>query len=105
MTRTRSKLLVASRALVGVALVATACGPPPGVRPPSGGPTAVPTTLFTAPPHLYRETPLNGWSHNGTAYSVDIAGNNVGKQFEVDLVERIEKRFKDEVVSLAFRVR
>jgi hypothetical protein len=35
----------------------------------------------------------------------DVAGNNIGKQFEVDLVERIEKRFKDEVVSLAFQVR
>ena len=35
------------------------------------------TTLFTTPPHLYRETPLNGWSHDGTAYSVDIASNIV----------------------------
>lgn len=88
MTRRTTKLLVPAGLLSGALLVA-ACGPP-RVVPPGGGPggtpatTPPPTTIFTAPPHLYAEMPLNGWSHDGTAYAVDIAGNNVfvGGEFD-----------------------
>jgi outer membrane protein assembly factor BamB len=72
--------------LVGVALVAAACGPP-RVVPPGSTPTAPAgptTTLFTSPPHLYAQTPLNGWGQDGIANSVDIAGNIVfvGGEFD-----------------------
>jgi hypothetical protein len=83
-TRRTSKLLVPAGVLVGVALVAVACGPPK-VDPPGGTTTTTSTTttstttttLFTSPPHLYAQTPLNGWGQDGIANSVDIQGNTV----------------------------
>jgi len=35
----------------------------------------------------------------------DLAGNNIGKAFEVDLFERVQRRFTNEVVRLSFEVR
>jgi hypothetical protein len=34
----------------------------------------------------------------------DLAGNNIGKAFEVDLFERVERRFQDGVIALRFEV-
>jgi hypothetical protein len=89
--------------LVGLALIAAACGPPK-VTPPGGGPPATggpTTTLYTTPPHLYRETPLNGWSHNGTAYSVDIAHNTVFVGGEFDEARKGNQRApRDNVMAV-----
>jgi hypothetical protein len=35
----------------------------------------------------------------------DLAGNNIGKAFEVDLFEGVQRRFTNEVVKLSFEVR
>ena len=35
----------------------------------------------------------------------DLAGNNVGKAFEVDLLEPVQRRFTNQVVRLPFEVR
>lgn len=35
----------------------------------------------------------------------DLAGNNIGKPFEVDLVERVQPRLTNSAVKLAFEVR
>jgi outer membrane protein assembly factor BamB len=92
----RSRFVTKRAAFAGLTIVAVmaaaACGPPPA-PPPLGGstvptsaggttPTAPTTTTTTTtivpgPPHLYSENPHNGWSHNGTVYAVDIAGQNV----------------------------
>ena len=34
----------------------------------------------------------------------DLAGNNIGKAFEVDLFERVERQFQDGVIALPFEV-
>ncbi|HET9600824.1 MAG TPA: PQQ-binding-like beta-propeller repeat protein [Acidimicrobiales bacterium] len=85
-----SKLRVLVPAALVTVMALAACVPPP--TPPSGGstvptsaggttaptaPTTTTTTIVPGPPHLYSENPHNGWSHNGTAYAVDIAGHNV----------------------------
>ena len=88
--RTVSKLRVLVPAALVTVTALAACVPPPD--PPPGGstvpttaggttaptaPTTTTTTIVPGPPHLYAERPLDGWSHNGTVYSVDIAGHNV----------------------------
>jgi hypothetical protein len=35
----------------------------------------------------------------------DLAGNNIGKAFEVDLMEPIQRRFTNQVVRVSFEVR
>jgi hypothetical protein len=35
----------------------------------------------------------------------DVAGNNIGKPFEVDLFEGVQRRFSNSTVSLAFKVK
>jgi len=35
----------------------------------------------------------------------DLAGNNIGKAFEVDLMEGVQRRFTNQVVRLSFEVR
>ena len=81
-------MIVIPVGILAVALLATACVPPPPPPPPGGGggggggtpagPTVPPTTtIVPGPPHLYSENPFNGWGHDGIAYSVDIAGQNV----------------------------
>ena len=35
----------------------------------------------------------------------DLAGNNIGKAFEVDVLEKIERRFTNETVRLSFEIR
>ena len=92
MTRRTTKLLVPAGLLAGALLGG-------GLRAAAGRPArwhdhdhdvddTTTTTVFTSPPHLYAEMPLNGWSHDGTAYSVDIAGNTVFVGGEFDAAEK-----------------
>jgi len=55
-------------------------------------------------------TPREPWSTGQHQLQVqntieDLAGNNIGKAFEVDLFEGIQRRFTNEVVKLSFEVR
>jgi hypothetical protein len=54
-------------------------------------------------------TPRHAW-HNGS-YQLqvqntieDLAGNNIGKAFEVDLFESVQRRFTNQVMNLSFTV-
>ena len=54
--------------------------------------------------------PARSWSRGLHALSVqttieDLAGNNIGKAFEVDLFEPVQRRFTNSVVRLPFEVR
>jgi hypothetical protein len=55
-------------------------------------------------------TPKNPWPRGGQAVLVqktieDLCGNNIGKAFEVDLFESVQRRFTNETVRLPFEVR
>ncbi len=55
-------------------------------------------------------TPRKPWSTGQHQLQVqntieDLAGNNIGKAFEVDLFQGIQRRFTNEVVKLSFEVR
>jgi hypothetical protein len=55
-------------------------------------------------------TPLQSWTAGSHQLQVentieDLAGNNIGKAFEVDLFEGVQRRFTAEVVKLSFEVR
>jgi hypothetical protein len=55
-------------------------------------------------------TPNESWTAGGYHLQVqntieDLAGNNIGKAFEVDLFEGVQRRFTNAVVKLSFDVR
>jgi hypothetical protein len=55
-------------------------------------------------------TPQKAWAAGSHQLQVqntieDLAGNNVGKAFEVDLFESVQRRFTNQVVKLSFEVR
>jgi hypothetical protein len=55
-------------------------------------------------------TPATAWSPGAYRVSVqttieDLAGNNIGKPFEVDLFEGVQRRLTNETVALPFEVR
>jgi hypothetical protein len=55
-------------------------------------------------------TPREAWTAGTHQLQVqnnieDLAGNNIGKAFEVDLLEPIQRRFTNQVVKLLFEVR
>jgi len=55
-------------------------------------------------------TPQESWAPGQHQLQVqntieDLAGNNIGKAFEVDLFEGVQRRFTNTVVNLAFEVR
>jgi hypothetical protein len=55
-------------------------------------------------------TPQESWKAGQLQLQVqntieDLAGNNIGKAFEVDLFEGVQRRFTNEVVKLSFEVR
>jgi hypothetical protein len=54
-------------------------------------------------------TPEQPWSDTGPVLKVDtaledLAGNKVGRPFEVDLFDRVSRRVEREVISLPLRV-
>ena len=58
----------------------------------------------------WRFAPREPWSAGQHQLQVqntieDLAGNNIGKAFEVDLFEGVQRRFTNEVVKLSFEVR
>ncbi len=55
-------------------------------------------------------TPEKSWTAGSYQLQVqttieDLAGNNIGKPFEVDLFEGVEKRIKNETVSIPFEIK
>lgn len=55
-------------------------------------------------------TPEKSWSAGSYQLQVqttieDLAGNNIGKPFEVDLFEGVEKRIKNEAVNISFEIK
>lgn len=60
--------------------------------------------------HRWTFTPQEPWSAGQHQLQVqntieDLAGNNVGKAFEVDLFEGVQRRFTNSVLRLSFEVR
>jgi hypothetical protein len=58
----------------------------------------------------WRFTPQRAWAVGAHQLQVqttieDLAGNNIGKAFEVDLFESVQRRFTNQVVELTFEVR
>ena len=58
----------------------------------------------------WRFTPRDAWTPGSHQLQVqnnieDLAGNNIGKAFEVDLLEPVQRRFTNQVVRLSFEVR
>ena len=59
---------------------------------------------------LWGFTPQESWKTGHYELHVqntieDLAGNNIGKAFEVDLFEGVQRRFTNAVVKLSFEVR
>jgi len=59
---------------------------------------------------LWGFTPQESWKAGHYQLQVqntieDLAGNNIGKAFEVDLFEGVQRRFTNAVVKLPFEVR
>jgi hypothetical protein len=55
-------------------------------------------------------TPQKAWAAGAHQLQVqntieDLAGNNIGKAFEVDVFENVQRRFTNQVVKLSFEVR
>jgi hypothetical protein len=55
-------------------------------------------------------TPRESWTAGPHQLQVpntieDLAGNNIGKTFEVDLREGMQRRFTNQVVKLSFEIR
>jgi hypothetical protein len=55
-------------------------------------------------------TPRESWSPGSHQLQIqntieDLAGNNIGKAFEVDLFEGVQRRFTNSVVKLSFEIR
>jgi hypothetical protein len=55
-------------------------------------------------------TPQKSWSAGQHQLQVqntieDLAGNNIGKAFEVDLFESVQRRFTNQVLKLTFEIR
>ena len=55
-------------------------------------------------------TPADSWKSGAHHVLVqttieDLAGNNIGKRFEVDLFEPVQRRFTNSIVKIAFEVK
>ena len=55
-------------------------------------------------------TPQDSWNTGPHQLQVqntieDLAGNNIGKAFEVDLFKGVQRRFTNQVVKISFEVR
>ena len=58
----------------------------------------------------WKFTPAEAWRRGPHALQVqttieDLAGNNIGKAFEVDLFENVQRRFTNSTIRLPFAVR
>ena len=77
--------------------------------PPTGRSVAGEVTLLDHE-RRWRFTPARPWTSGGYTVQVettleDLAGNNIGKPFEVDLFEGVQRRITNSVVQLSFQIR
>ena len=68
------------------------------------------TSALSDQERLWSFTPQESWSAGRHQLHVqntieDLAGNNIGKAFEVDVFEGVQRRFTNAVVKLSFEVR
>ncbi len=65
---------------------------------------------FAEHEHVWKFIPDAPWpagSHRLTVATIieDLAGNNVGKPFDVDVFEKVDRRIPSETVAVPFSVR
>jgi hypothetical protein len=76
----------------------------------AGGKELSGTVAIEAEERRWHFTPQQPWEKGAYSLAVDtaledLAGNRIGRPFDVDLFERVERRIRREIVTLPFQVR